>query len=221
MTEEGDDPGGGGRPKCCKEVEKHLKSEFEQRFEKIEKDMKFKEGEVRGLVKELKQCVAVKDMEIGKRDKIINELKQKEQIRENVIRELKAEVRKMSEGKTLQNANKNAGRRTGIGGRRDDVASAAPGTMEDIFGRPYAKYFSLEFKSETIKRDMCPYRMEADISEQMGGKPKTITSKSPSAVLVEVASEEQSRLIREVKTVLERECEVKEHSLYNGRASYT
>ena len=145
--------------------------------------MKFKEGEFRGLVKELKQCVAVKDMEIGKRHKIISELKQKEQIRENVIRELKAEVRKMSECKTLQNANKNAGRRTGIGGRKDNVASAAPGTMEDIFGRPYAKYFLLGFKSDTIKRDLCPYKMETDISEQMGGKPKTILVKAPQRYL--------------------------------------
>ena len=168
-------------------------------------------------MKELKQCVAVKDMEIGKRDKILNALKQKERIRENVIRELKAEVNKLSEGRSLQNVNKNTCCRTGTGGRRDHVVSAAPGSMEEIFVRPYAKYFSLEFKSETTKRDMCPYRRKADISEQMGGKPKTITSKGSSAVLVEVASVQQSRRIREVKTVLERECEVREHALYNGR----
>ena len=106
---------------------------------------------------------------------------------------MKADVSNISEGKALQNAKKTAGRRTETGGRRDHVASVAPETMKDIFGRPYAKYFSLEFKSETTKRDMCPYRMEADISEQLRGKPKTITSKGPSAVLVEVASEEQSR----------------------------
>ena len=69
MTEEGDDPGGGGRPKCCNEVEKYLKSEFEHNFGNIKKDMKIKESEFRELVKELKQCVEVKDIEIGKKIK--------------------------------------------------------------------------------------------------------------------------------------------------------
>ena len=72
----------------------------------------------------------------------------------------------------------------GTGGRRDNVARAALATLRGIFGRPCAKYFSLDFKSETIKRNMGLCGIEADISERMGKKPKTITSIGPLAVVV-------------------------------------
>ena len=68
-------------------MEKLLKREFEQRFEKFQK-MKCKKSDFLKYVEELKQCLVVKDKEIEKQEKLINELKLKERIRDNVIRDL-------------------------------------------------------------------------------------------------------------------------------------
>ena len=77
-------------------------------------------------------------------------------------------------------------------------------TMEDIFGRPFAIYFILQFSSEGEKRDMCPFQIEADLGKQIGVTPRSITSRGATALLVEVASEEQTQRLRKVETVLDR-----------------
>ena len=71
-----------------------------------------------------------------------------------------------------------------------------------MFGRAYARYFSVRFENEEIKREMCLYQMGKDISKQLGDQPRAITSKGPAVILVEVASEGQSKRMRGVTTVL-------------------
>ena len=80
--------------------------------------------------------------------------------------------------------------------------------MEDRFGRAFARYFLAGFKKEEIKREMFPYEMEKDLCKQLGGQPRAITSKGSAVILVEVASEEQNKRMRGVKTVLSKKCVV-------------
>ena len=89
-------------------------------------------------------------------------------------------------------------------------------TMEGIFGRPFARYFILQFSSEGEKRDMCPFHTEADLGKQIEATPISITSRGATALLVEVAGEERSQRLSKEKNVLDKECTVKEHTLFNG-----
>ena len=87
-----EDSGGGnsGGERCCAGVEKRLKREFERRFKN---KMNCKGSDFLKQVEELKQCLVVKDREFEKQEKLISELKLKERIGNNVIRDLNADVR--------------------------------------------------------------------------------------------------------------------------------
>ena len=141
-------------------------------------------------------------------------MKLKERIRDNVIRDQKAELR---ENGADYRRGKCLGHQAQEVRRKQSSSNRELGIMEDIFDGAYARYFSVGFEKEEIKREMCSYEMEKDISEQRGGQPRAITSKGSAVILVEVASEGQSKQMRGVTTVLSKKCVVSEYAMCNGR----
>ena len=71
MYDSGGGRGGDEKAECCAEVERCLRADFENRFPKIENDIKSKESEFRKSVEELKQCIIVRDREIEKKTKLL------------------------------------------------------------------------------------------------------------------------------------------------------
>ena len=91
-------------------------------------------------------------------------------------------------------------------------------TMAEVFGgEVFAKCFTVQFIQDNCKRQMCPFALEEDISEKIGGRPKEIAEGGPSALQIEVKTKSQSERIREVKEILGEACCVREHATFNGR----
>ena len=77
------------------------------------------------------------------------------------------------------------------------------GTLEGIFGGGlFARYFTVSLTKDNDKRKLCPFKVEADFTKKLAGKPRAISGSCRNGFLVEVASEEQSRAIMSLNEIL-------------------
>ena len=89
--------------------------------------------------------------------------------------------------------------------------------LEEVFGRGTSnRYFVVKFENKVHKRKLCPFKIEADLIQQLKGKPKARERHGAVSIMVEVANEQQSENISKVKEILGSKCESRGHEAFNS-----
>lgn len=78
----------------------------------------------------------------------------------------------------------------------------------------YPKFFILAMPPGR-KRQVCPFRFEKSLTDQLNGQPKRIQSSGRDGFLIEVCSEEQSNKIKQISHIEGEQCTIKEHTFFN------
>ena len=166
--------GGGGGAECCRRMQRALKEESEKRFRQIEQSMKRKE-ELKTYVDQLKERISLrdeqikgKDAEIAHQGEMIEELRDKDRRQISAIQELESELAVARKESNRREQELRGDRQKG----RNDQRKKTRVTMDEIFGRPYSRYLVLQVE-DAERKDTCPFRLENDITRQIG-KPISI-----------------------------------------------
>ena len=149
------------------------------------------------------RTIAEKESRLQEREDVIETLHQKMRQQEKTISNLQSQGNRMAEDvATKKKQNRHNGRNS---------AKSSRANMEEQFGRgTFNRYYVITCERE--KRKICPFQMERDIAQQVGGPAKSITESGPASVVVEIETQAQGDNIRAITNIAERKCAVKAHA---------
>ena len=136
---------------------------------------------------------------VKEREETIESLKRDLKYREEEIERLRCEIQ----------ANPNSSltiRATSCTETRRNTERSRNREMQQLFGGVKGdRFYTVTFKEDGARRKLCPYKLKDDISSQLKGRPKAITSSGKNGVLIEVNMQEQVNSVKQLKNIMNKE----------------
>jgi len=216
---------------CCEQLEQSLRLSLEGRIVELEVRMAEREQQNAQYMTDLKECVIVRDekilalnSEMNKRDELISELKLKLEKSEESVRkltesveELVAKLNSSTETVSVASTSDKSTSNTNSKGKANTKKKAVykPLAMEEVFApEPFIRFFVVSLP-QAKKQSLCPFDLEQNLIDVLGGRPMTLSSSGADSLLVQVANKSQSDKIQNLSSLCEVQCVVKKHEFFN------
>ena len=168
---------------CCMRAIKKLNLDFEKRLALLETKMKAEQKKHAEYAENLKQCINLRDEQISAmreqlktKDEMISDMKRRQMVAsDNKITELLTKVESLT--MAVQNQSRSHINETKRKPAKPNDQQIPGRSLKAAFTKEYIlRYYTSTIEYLSMKRDLCPFKVEKSLMDALGGKSKKITN---------------------------------------------